>query len=76
MNELRLEFETYTSDKMIKSSSQTNHWDIISSMYHAAWFAERMGFLEKEEVPITQQRLEGDMMWNDTIDNPHEILIG
>ena len=59
MHLLRMEFETYTED-MSRNTKQKNHRDIISSMYHAVRYAEKMGYLEKEEITPAEERWNGE----------------
>lgn len=54
MRKLSIEFETYTEDvKRLWNSD--NHWDILSSMMNAIYWANKQGYLEKKEPTKAQQ---------------------
>lgn len=54
MKKLAIEFETYTED-VKRLWSIDNHWDIISSMMNAIYWANKQWYLEKTEPTKAQQ---------------------
>lgn len=59
MRKLAIEFETYTED-VKRLWTLDNHWDIISSMMNAIYWANKQGYLEKKEPTKAQQAWDGE----------------
>lgn len=66
MNQLRLEFETYTDEKGVRV--KWHHWDMISSLYQAVWFIDRMGYLDSNDLVTTKWEIhmQNDFDWSDS----------
>jgi hypothetical protein len=62
MRKLSIEFETYTED-VKRLWTLDNHWDILSSMMNAIYWANKQWYLEKKEPTKAQQAWDGEFSW-------------
>lgn len=59
MRKLSIEFETYTED-VKRLWTLDNHWDILSSMMNAIYWANKQWYLEKKQPTKAQQAWDGE----------------